>query len=76
MRREQCFQLLVAGQQTLPHLLATMYGHFPPQARLGGLGMLVGYLDLLAAENRITERLRDGIRHYLPSDTVTAFGEC
>ena len=41
-----------------------MYAHYPPQFRFAGLWMLIGYLDLLQAEEKIVETTVDGILTY------------
>lgn len=55
MRTNETLQLIQQGHQTVADLLESLYGHYPLQARLPGLWMLVGYLDLLKAQQRITE---------------------
>lgn len=59
-RKEQCYELVAAGLTTLPQLTDKMYGHYPPAGRFTGLSTIVGYLDLLRAENRVTESEIDG----------------
>lgn len=61
MRKEECLGLVKEGKQTLNDLLNAMYSHYPQAARLSGLGMLVGYLDLLIGEARVERREVDGV---------------
>lgn len=63
-RKEECYQLIAAGYHTVAELVEQMYGHYPLQHRFAGLWMLIGYLDLLQAEGRVTERVVDGVWHY------------
>ena len=58
-RKEEALQLVQAGQQTAYDLVNIMYASYPTQFRFAGLWMLVGYLDLLEAEGRITVSERD-----------------
>jgi len=66
MRKGQCLQLIHEGHSTAPALLEIMYAHHPPAARIAGLWMLVGYLDLLLADGAIYEEEPGGISHYYP----------
>jgi glyoxylase-like metal-dependent hydrolase (beta-lactamase superfamily II) len=66
-RKAQCLELIRAGQSTVPELLDSMYAHQAPEARLAGLWMLVGYLDLLIAEGLLGEGEVNGIVHYRPA---------
>jgi glyoxylase-like metal-dependent hydrolase (beta-lactamase superfamily II) len=52
-RKEQCFELVRSGLNRFWDLNEEMYSYLPPEGRMGGLGMLLGYLDLLEAEERI-----------------------
>ncbi len=63
-RKEQCFDHVAAGVDTLPALTDKMYGHYPSAGRFTGLSTIVGYLDLLRAENRVVENEVDGVWHY------------
>ena len=65
-RKEQCFDLIKEGRQTLSQMTEIMYSHYPPEARFTGLSMILGYVDLLSAENRITCREVAGVWHYFP----------
>jgi glyoxylase-like metal-dependent hydrolase (beta-lactamase superfamily II) len=68
-RKAECLALIRGGVTTIPALLDRMYAHQPPGARLAGLWMLVGYLDLLGADGLIRERVIDGVYHYDPGET-------
>ncbi|CUS03283.2 putative Metallo-beta-lactamase family protein [Candidatus Promineifilum breve] len=63
-RKAECLALIRAGRTTVPDLLDGMYAHQPPESRLAGLWMLVGYLDLLLAEGAVDEAEVDGVGHY------------
>jgi glyoxylase-like metal-dependent hydrolase (beta-lactamase superfamily II) len=66
-RAAECIDLIHQGLHTIPELLDIMYAHQPQQFRLAGLWMLVGYLDLLAADRLVEQRLVDGVWYYLPT---------
>lgn len=63
-RKEECLAHIERGVCRPTDLLNTMYAHIPLHQRFVGLWMLVGYLDLLKAEGRITETTVDGVWHY------------
>ncbi|HMT22379.1 MAG TPA: hypothetical protein PKE20_14240, partial [Promineifilum sp.] len=65
-RKTQCLELIRTGQTTVPQLLESMYAHQPPESRIAGLWMLIGYLDLLLDEGSVCEELRGGVCHYYP----------
>lgn len=58
-RKEECFELVAEGVDTAVSLMHHMYAHYPAQLRTAGLWMLVGYLDLLIAEDKVKAQ-RDG----------------
>jgi glyoxylase-like metal-dependent hydrolase (beta-lactamase superfamily II) len=66
-RRDECLELIRDGLQTVPQLVDKMYAHQPPDGRLAGLWMLIGYLDLLIADGFIREADAGGVRHYFPT---------
>jgi glyoxylase-like metal-dependent hydrolase (beta-lactamase superfamily II) len=66
-RRDECLELIRGGLQTVPQLVEMMYAHQPPDGRLAGLWMLIGYLDLLVADGLIREEDAGGVRHYSPT---------
>lgn len=63
-RKAQCLELIREGQATIPELLEIMYAHQPPESRVAGLWMLIGYLDLLLDEGEIVEDIIAGMNHY------------
>lgn len=63
-RKQETYRLIQQGCQTVVELVNTLYAHYPEHGRISGLWMLVGYLDLLKAENAIEERVMDGVWHY------------
>lgn len=68
-RKEETLALVRQGHKTVAELVDIMYAHYPPNARFAGLWMLVGYLDLLQAEQTISEEMVDGVRHYRANDS-------
>ncbi len=63
-RKLECLTLIRSGNHTLPGLLEDMYRTIPPNARAGGLAMLVGYIDLLLDEDLIQPVYKNGIRRF------------
>ena len=63
-RKARCLDLIGGGQSTIPELLDSMYAHQPPESRVAGLWMLIGYLDLLLADGVIVEEMIDDVYHY------------
>ncbi len=66
-RKNECLALVRGGCETLPALLEKMYAYMPAATRLGGLAMLLGYLDLLEAEGEVQSVEAGGLRKYLPA---------
>lgn len=64
-RTAECLDLIHNGLHTIPELLDTMYAYQPQQFRLAGLWMLVGYLDLLAADGLVEQKIVNGVWYYL-----------
>ncbi|MEM7110888.1 MAG: MBL fold metallo-hydrolase [Chloroflexota bacterium] len=64
MRKNECAQLIQDGCRTVNDILGQMYREVPPRYRFPALGMVVGYLDLLKAEDRVDEAVVDDIWHY------------
>ena len=58
-RRDECLGYVRAGLARAPQLLDAMYSHQPPAARLAGLWMLIGYLDLLVEDGLVIQE-KDG----------------
>lgn len=67
-RKGECLRLIQDGRHTIPELLDAMYAHQPQQFRLAGLWMLVGYLDLLAADDLAEQHIINGVWHYFASN--------
>lgn len=67
-RKEETLALVQQGHKTVAELVDIMYAHYPVNARFAGLWMLVGYLDLLKAEQAVTEETVDGVWHYRVND--------
>lgn len=63
-RKEECYALLAGSAQSAAQLMNQMYADRPPQLRFAGLWMLLGYLDLLQAENRVSVHMTDGVHFY------------
>ena len=61
LRIEECLNRIAAGTRTLPGLVAKMYSYLPAGEQLGGLQMLLGYLDVLQDTGRIRESEENGI---------------
>ncbi|MEM7335256.1 MAG: MBL fold metallo-hydrolase [Chloroflexota bacterium] len=64
MRKDQCFELVQDGVDTAVALLDIMYAKYHPGLRSAGLWMLIGYLDLLIAEDKVKEELDGKIIRY------------
>ena len=63
-RTEKCYGLICSGVDTVAALVDIMYSHHPAQYRFAGLWMLVGYLDLLLGNGRISQKTVDGVWHF------------
>jgi glyoxylase-like metal-dependent hydrolase (beta-lactamase superfamily II) len=63
-RKNECYSLIQSGRHTPFEILEKMYAHYPLQLRLPGLWMLIGYLDLLAAEGRVEVSEKKGVWWY------------
>lgn len=63
-RKEECLALIRNGLQTFPELFTAMYGQHPYADRFSALGMLIGYLDLLVAEQTVVVEEIHGVFHY------------
>lgn len=64
MRKHEVFELVKNGKRTVHAITEVMYGHYPPAARSSGFSMVIGYLDLLAEENKVTNEIVDGVWHF------------
>ena len=49
----------------MPELLDALYAHQPPEGRVAGLWMLVGYLDLLIEDGLAIQEEHDDVWHYV-----------
>lgn len=64
-RKEETLVLVQQGYGIPMDLTNVMYSHYPANFRFAGLWMLIGYLDLLEMEERVTVSLReDGVLWY------------
>ena len=68
-RIEECLTRITTGTRSLPALLAEMYSYLPASERLGGLQMLLGYLDVLKDAGRIREIEENGRMVFLAVQT-------
>lgn len=64
-RKAECLAFIQQGLHTVPELLNAMYAHQPVSHRLMGLWMLIGYLDLLAAEGAIVNDDPEGLWRFV-----------
>ncbi|MEM8859143.1 MAG: MBL fold metallo-hydrolase [Chloroflexota bacterium] len=67
MRKQQCLNLVTQGKQNANDIVDVMYAHFPPESRITGFAMVIGYLDLLLADKSITREEIDGIWYFSPA---------
>jgi glyoxylase-like metal-dependent hydrolase (beta-lactamase superfamily II) len=63
-RKKDSLALIQQGYHTAFALMNQMYAHYPPTFRFAGLWMLIGYLDLLLAEQAIVVKTVDGVWEY------------
>jgi glyoxylase-like metal-dependent hydrolase (beta-lactamase superfamily II) len=63
-RKEQCYQYVAAGVETAADLMVKLYPASAGGINLAGLWMLIGYLDLLIAEQRVTVEDIDDVWRY------------
>lgn len=63
-RKEQTLTLVQQGHHTAFAIMNEMYAHYPPAFRFAGLWMLIGYLDLLQAEGKISVQTVAGVWKY------------
>ena len=67
-RKAECWQHVAAGAQTVAMVFERLYGPRTPAVGMAGLWMVVGYLDLLQAEGRVTVETIDGVWHFQVTD--------
>ncbi|MCL4263723.1 MAG: MBL fold metallo-hydrolase [Anaerolineae bacterium] len=65
VRKLETLDHIRQGCQTVIELVNAMYAHYPENARIAGLWMVVGYLDLLKAEGAIEEQEIGGVWRYV-----------
>ncbi|MCP4420874.1 MAG: MBL fold metallo-hydrolase [Chloroflexi bacterium] len=63
-RKKEALALIEQNCQTAFTIMNQMYAHLPSTFRLAGLWMLIGYLDLLQAEDKIVVKTVDGVWNY------------
>ncbi len=63
-RKEECYQYVAAGVSTAAELMVKLYPASAGGVSLAGLWMLIGYLDLLIAEQRVAVEDSDGLWRY------------
>lgn len=63
-RKQEALNHIRQGCQTVIELVNIMYAHYPENARIAGLWMVVGYLDLLKTEGAVEERETGGVWRY------------
>ncbi len=63
-RKEECWHQVAAGAETITAIFDQLYGARAAQVGMAGLWMVVGYLDLLQAEGRVTVETVDGVWHF------------
>ncbi|MCX6050105.1 MAG: MBL fold metallo-hydrolase [Chloroflexi bacterium] len=66
-RKEECWRQVVAGVETVADLFEQLYGARAQQVGMAGLWMVVGYLDLLQAEGRLTVETINNVWHFRPA---------
>ncbi|NHZ72663.1 MAG: MBL fold metallo-hydrolase [Aquificales bacterium] len=67
-RKAECLTNIKEGLHIPAQLVDKMYSHHPLQFRFAGLWMLIGYLDLLLADNAIRQETVNGVWHYYAKD--------
>jgi glyoxylase-like metal-dependent hydrolase (beta-lactamase superfamily II) len=63
-RKAECLDWVQQGCDTAVAIAQQMYANRPATIMFAGLWMVIGYLDLLLAENAITVQEIDGVLHY------------
>ncbi|RIK43265.1 MAG: hypothetical protein DCC55_06165 [Chloroflexi bacterium] len=63
-RKQECWRFVAAGSATVAEIFQRMYGARASAVGPAGLWMVVGYLDLLAGERRLTVDEADGVWRY------------
>ena len=65
-RKEECWKQVVDGVDTVAAIFERLYGARARSVGMAGLWMVVGYLDLLEAEGRVTVEITDKVWRYRP----------
>ncbi|CAN5786643.1 MBL fold metallo-hydrolase [soil metagenome] len=65
-RKEECWRQVAAGVETVATIFEQLYGARAAQVGMAGLWMVVGYLDLLQAEGRVTVETIRNVWHFHP----------
>jgi hypothetical protein len=68
LRKAECLDWVRQGCDTAASITGQMYANRPATIMFAGLWMVIGYLDLLLAENAITVQEIDGVLHYTTID--------
>ena len=63
-RKAACLAYVRQGCDTAVSLVQKMYANRPSAIQFAGLWMLIGYLDLLIADGRVSSQKIDGVVHY------------
>lgn len=64
-RKAECLDCVRQGCDTAVSIAQHMYANRPTTIMFAGLWMVIGYLDLLLAEEKITVQEIDGVHHFL-----------
>ena len=67
-RKEECWRHIASGAATVAMVFERLYGPRAQAVGMAGLWMVVGYLDLLQAEGRVTVETIDGVWHFHVND--------
>ena len=63
-RKAECLDYVRQGCDTAVSLVQKMYADRPTVIQFAGLWMVIGYLDLLIGDGRVSEQEIDGVFHY------------
>ncbi len=67
-RKEECWRHVASGAETAAMVFERLYGPRAQGVGMAGLWMVVGYLDLLEAEGRVTAETADRVWHFHVND--------
>lgn len=68
-RKEECYGLVKRGVNTVADIFKEMYAYLPLEHGMVGLWMVLGYLDLLRAEGRVSETIEGRVWYYSASES-------